>query len=144
MTRDNPESLATDLSVIAVRLVRWLRAADAAPALSGPEASAMSVIVYVDGVTPSRLAELEQVKRPTITRLLDGLVQRGLVRKQENLDDKRSSLLFATSDGLKLWQAGQLRRIAPLADRVAGLKPEELRQLRSALPLLRALTEPPQ
>ena len=144
MVDDKPQSLAADLTVIAVRLVRWLRAADPSPALSGPEASAMAVIVYSDGITPSRLAELEQVKRPTITKLIDGLVQRGLVQRLENLDDKRSSLLAATRKGREVWEAGQLRRIAPLADRIETLNPEERRQFEAAMPLLAKITEPPQ
>lgn len=143
MGDDKPESLAADLTVMAVRLVRWLRAADPSPALSGPEASAMAVIVYSEGITPSRLAELEQVKRPTITKLIDGLVQRGLVQRLKNPDDKRSSIMVATHKGHEVWEAGQLRRIAPLADRIETLPPEERRQLEAAMPLLAKVTEPP-
>lgn len=144
MADDKPESLAVDLTVMAVRLVRWLRTADPSPALSGPEASAMAVIVYSDGITPSRLAELEQVKRPTITKLIDGLVERGLVERLDNPDDKRSSFLVATRKGRKVWEAGQLRRIAPLAERIETLNPEERRQFKAAMPLLAKITEPPQ
>lgn len=143
MQNDKPESLAADLTVMAVRLVRWLRAADPSPALSGPEASAMAVIVYSEGITPSQLAELEQVKRPTITNLVDGLVKRGLVERRGNPDDKRSSIVFATRKGLEVWQAGQLRRVAPLAERIGALTAEERQQFEAALPLLAKITEPP-
>jgi DNA-binding MarR family transcriptional regulator len=144
MSDDKPESLAADLTVMAVRLVRWLRAADPSPALSGPEASAMAVIVYSEGITPSRLAELEQVKRPTITKLIDGLVERGLVQRLGNPDDKRSSIMVATRKGREVWEAGQLRRVAPLADRIESLSPDERFQFEAAMPLLAKLTEPPQ
>lgn len=144
MAHDKPESLAADLTVMAVRLVRWLRAADPSPALSGPEASAMAVIVYSEGITPSRLAELEQVKRPTITKLIDGLVERGLVERCDNPNDKRSSFLVATRKGRDVWEAGQLRRIAPLADRIETLSAEERRQFEAAMTLLAKITEPPQ
>lgn len=142
MADGNPQSLANEFSIMAVRLVRWLRAADPSPALSGPEASAMAVIVYSGGVTPSRLAELEQVRRPTISRVLEGLEKRGLVRRDVDPDDKRSSIISPTLQGLDLWQAGQLRRVAPLAERIAALDADERRQLVAVMPLLSKLTDP--
>ncbi|MDB5671680.1 MAG: MarR family transcriptional regulator [Alphaproteobacteria bacterium] len=143
MHDDKAQSLANELSIMAVRLVRWLRAVDEAPALSGPEASAMAVIVHSGRITPSALAALEQVRRPTITRVVDGLVERRLVRRERHPDDMRASLIVATEDGLALWLAGQVRRAAPLAARIAGLEPEERHQLASVLPLLGRLAAPP-
>lgn len=135
--------LASDLSIMAVRLIRWLRAADELPALSGPQASAMAVIIYSDGITPSALADLEQVRRPTITRVVDELVARRLVRRGPHPTDKRGSVLTATDEGLALWEAGQLRKIAPLTDRIRELAPEERRQLEQVIPLLKRVMEPP-
>ena len=142
MTESNAQSLANEFSIMAVRLVRWLRAADPSPALSGPEASAMAVIVYTGGATPSRLAELEQVRRPTISRVLEGLENRGFVRRDVDPDDKRSSIISPTRQGMELWQAGQLRRVAPLAKRIAALDADERQQLVAIMPLLSKLTDP--
>lgn len=143
METDKAQSLATDLSIMAVRLTRWLRALDEAPALTGPEASAMAVIVHSGGITPSALADLEQVRRPTITGVVDGLVERGLVRRERHPHDMRASMVVATDDGQALWLAGQLRRIAPLAARIAELAPRERQQLERIMPLLGRITAPP-
>lgn len=140
---DKSQALANELSIIAVRLIRWLRAADALPALTGPQASAMAVIIYSGGVTPSALAGLEQVRRPTITRVVNELVQRGLVRRGPHPTDKRGSVLTATDKGLALWEAGQLRKVAPLTDRIDELGPQERRQLEEAMPLLRRIMGAP-
>lgn len=140
---DKSQALANELSILAVRLIRWLRAADALPALTGPQASAMAVIAYSDGVTPSALAGLEQVRRPTITRLVNELVQRGLVRRGPHPTDKRGLVLTATDEGLAIWEAGQLRKVAPLTDRIDELGPQERRQLEDAMPLLRLIMGTP-
>ena len=41
--------------------------------LTGPRASALSVLVFRGPLTMSQLAEAEQVRRPTITRLVPKL-----------------------------------------------------------------------
>ena len=136
-------SIANEISIMAVRLIRWLRAADEAAALSGPLTSAMAVIVHSGGIAPSALAELEQVRRPTITRLVDELVERGLVRREPHPTDKRGSIVVATAEGLALWQTGQLRATAPLAARIDTLAPDERQRLEEILPLLGRVLEPP-
>jgi DNA-binding MarR family transcriptional regulator len=112
------------------------------PALTGPQASAMPVIIYSSGITPSVLADLEQVRRPVITRLVDELASRRLVRRGPHPTDNRGSVLTATVEGLALWEAGQLRKIAPLTDRIKGLGPQERRRFEEAMPLLRRIMEP--
>lgn len=136
-------SLANELSIMAVRLIRWLRTADEASALTGPLTSAMAVIVHSGGIAPSVLAELEQVRRPTITRVVDELVARGLVRREPHPTDKRGSVVVATSEGLARWRTGQLRATAPLAARIEALGPDERHQLEEIMPLLARIMEPP-
>lgn len=135
--------IANELSIMAVRLIRWLRAADETSALSGPLTSAMAVVIHSGGIAPSALAELEQVRRPTITRLVDELVSRGLVRRQPHPTDKRGSIVVATAEGLALWRTGQLRATAPLAARIDALAPDERQRLEAILPLLGRVMEPP-
>ena len=136
-------SIANEISIMAVRLIRWLRAVDETAALSGPLTSAMAVVVHSGGIAPSALAELEQVRRPTITRLVDELVSRGLVRREPHPTDKRGSIVVATAQGLALWRTGQLRATAPLAARIDALDPDERQRLEAILPLLSRIMEPP-
>lgn len=142
MTDPKSRVLATDLSVLATRLTRWLRAADDAPSLSGPEASAMAVVIHSNGITPSRLAQYEQVRRPTITRTIDSLVNRDFVQRDPDPTDRRGTIIQATAAGREMWNAGQARRIEPLAERVSALNMVERRQLEQALLLLEKLVNP--
>ena len=143
MHADKSRRLAVEMSVAAVRLVRWLRAADDAPALSGPEASALAVVIHSDGVSPSALAQLEQVRRPTMTRVINALVARGLVARAAHPTDGRAVILCPTERGRALWMAGQLRRVAPLAERIAELSQAEAELIEGVVPLLLRLSAPP-
>src|SRR5260221_13290974 len=73
-------AVADRLHSAAIHLLRRLRVEDKAIGLSGPRTSALSVIVFRGPVTMSALAEAEQVRPPTMTRLVDGLERRGPVR----------------------------------------------------------------
>lgn len=137
------KELANELSIFAVRLIRWLRAADATPALSGPEASALAVVIYAGEITPSALAELEQVRRPTIARVLDALEARGLIRREPHGTDRRSVTIVATEAGMTLWQAGQSRRAEPLVAALSTLSADDRARLREALPILQRLLKTP-
>jgi DNA-binding MarR family transcriptional regulator len=143
METSKSHSLANELSIMAVRLIRWLRAVDTGSALSDPLTSAMAVIVHSGGIAPSALAELEQVRRPTITKVVDELVNRGLVRRERHATDGRGTMVVATDEGLALWRAGQLRATAPLAERIEALDADELRRFEEALPLFARIMEPP-
>src|SRR6266699_3103589 len=90
-------AVADRLHSAAIHLLRRLRVEDKALGLSGPRASALSVIVFRGPITMGALAEAEQVRRPTITRLVDGLERRGLVRRLNDPTDGRVQLVEASA-----------------------------------------------
>ena len=125
--------------MVAVLLVRWLRLADPDPQLTGPEASALSVVVFAGAITPSALADMEQVTRPSIARTVRQLEGKGLIVRQENPEDRRSVILAPTPAGLTLMAAGQRRRIRPLTEALAALPTDRRRDLEAALPVLETI-----
>lgn len=141
---DKPLVTAIDLTVAAVRLIRWLRAIDPAPAFTPAQASALSVIIHSGGITPSQLAEHEGVRRPTISRLIEELETQGHIQRARHDEDQRSSVLTVTPSGLGLWLVGQDRRARPLAARIAALPAADRRTLERAVALLMALPEQPE
>src|SRR2546425_13173700 len=74
-------AIADRLHSAAIHLLRRLRVEDKAIGLSGPRASALSVIVFRGPIAMGGLAEAEQVRAPTITRLVASLELGGLVRR---------------------------------------------------------------
>ena len=129
-------AIADRLHSAAIHLLRRLRVEDRALGLSGPRASALSVIVFRGPITMSALAEAEQVRRPTITRLVDGLERRGLVRRVNDPADGRVQLVAATSAGKRLLQKGRARRVERLMQGVMQLSEEEQRVLARAADLM--------
>ncbi len=76
------------------------------------------------------LARLEGVAAPTMTRMMDVLVQRGLVERNPDPDDGRASLLDLTEAGrveMARVRAERARRLEALLE---PLSPDQLNQLR--------------
>jgi DNA-binding MarR family transcriptional regulator len=140
MTQDNA-LLADRLVRSAVLLTRWLRAADPAPQLSGPQASALAIIVNSDGIKPSALATLEEVKRPTIARTIAQLEALGLIARHPDAADGRSVTLRATSQGQAVFEAGQQRRLEPLRAALDRLPASTIAGLDDAVSMLQEVLD---
>ncbi len=134
-----PATIADRLHSAAIHVLRRLRVEDKAIGLSGPRASALSVIVFRGPVTMSALAEAEQVRPPTITRLVAGLERRGLVRRVSDARDGRVQLVEATAAGRRLLNRGRARRVARLAHGVAQLTTNDQDVLARAAELMENL-----
>ena len=134
-----PTTIADRLHSAAIHVLRRLRVEDKAIGLSGPRASALSVIVFRGPVTMSGLAEAVQVRPPTITRLVEGLERRGLVRRVSDARDGRVQLVEATAAGRRLLNRGRARRVARLAQGVAQLTTDDQEILRRAAELMESL-----
>src|SRR5271156_709486 len=117
----NSEEIADQLHSAAIHLLRKLRKEDEGSGLNAPRLSALSVIVFGGPVTLGDLAAAEQVRPPTMTRIVNALEEQGLVLKKQNTDDGRSPLISATPAGKKLWMEGRARRVRALAKQIAAL-----------------------
>ena len=131
-----PVALAGRLHSAAIHLLRLVRAHDAATGLSAPAASALSVIVFGGPLTLGELAAAEQVRPPTITRLVQGLERRGLVRRERDPRDRRVQRVHATLRGRRVLLAARERRVAALAAALAGLKRADRALLERAVGIL--------
>ncbi|HEX4936461.1 MAG TPA: MarR family transcriptional regulator, partial [Gemmatimonadaceae bacterium] len=120
----------------AIHLLRRLRAEDRRTGLSGPRASALSVLVFGGPRTLGELAAAEQVKPPTMTRLVTALEARGLVTREGDAHDARLVRVRATPEGIRLLQEGRARRIARLQVALEGLDGEQLATLADATDIL--------
>lgn len=131
-----PAGVADRLHGVAIHLLRRLRQEDRATGLSGPRASALSVVVFGGPVTVGELAAAEQVKPPTMTRLVSALEAGGLVRREADASDARLTRVRATARGIRLLHEGRGRRVARLRSRLQELPPGELATLGDAAAIL--------
>jgi DNA-binding MarR family transcriptional regulator len=106
--------------------LRRLRTEDDALGISPPRLSALSVVVFAGPIGVSALAAAEGVTAPTMSRLLDGLERDGLIARGSDPSDARGVLIRATPKGTRMLRQGRRRRIATLAEGLAGLSREEL------------------
>ena len=91
-----------------------------------------------DGVTQSELADILQVEKATLGRLLDRLEAKGWVRRENHADDRRAKRVFLTEEiepALKAMRAAaaDLRR-----DALAGLSGEDQTRFVDALLAIKA------
>ncbi len=130
---------ADALHSAAIHMLRRVRAEDRWMDLSGPRLSALSVIVFAGPVTITRLAEVEQVRTPTISRLIADLEQEGLVNRIVGPQDKRVRLVTATEKGQRLLQQGRDRRVQKLATDLQALSTSDRKILARAAGILKNL-----
>lgn len=131
-----PGELADRLHSAAIHLLRRLRREDDASGLPAPQLSALSVIVFGGPITLGALAVAEQVRPPTITRLVEKLERVGLVERSTDSTDRRVARVAATPKGVKLLHAGRHRRVASLAASLRELPASERAALAKAVPIL--------
>lgn len=134
---EDAEALADHLHSAAIHLLRQLRKEDDASGLSAPRLSALSVVVFGGPLTLGELARAEQVKPPTMTRIVTGLEREGLVKRKGDPHDRRLTHIEATSKGQKVLTAGRARRVKKLATAVSHMEKKELAELRRGVQLLR-------
>jgi len=123
----------------AIRVLRMVRAEDAQAGVGPAQLSALSVLVFVGEKTVGELAVLEQVRPPTMSRIVDGLAQKKLVERVSSSSDRRSVQITATPAGRKLLLAGKARRVRALAKRFEGLTRHEVETLHAAAQIMARL-----
>lgn len=133
------EHIANELHSLSIGLLRAVKRADMASGSTAPRLSALSVIVFSGFITLGDLAEAEQVRPPTMTRIVHALELQGLVMKQQNPKDGRSALITATLKGKRFLLQGRARRVRPLSERIQALEAGERQRLSVALGTVRGL-----
>jgi DNA-binding MarR family transcriptional regulator len=135
------EAVATRLHSASIRLLRLLRREDEVAGMSGPRLSALSVIVFAGPLSLAELAAAEQVRAPTMSRIVDALVEAGMVTRTTVASDRRKIRIAATKAGEQLLKAGQQRRVRALAERLGRLAESERRALARGVEIMERLVK---
>jgi DNA-binding MarR family transcriptional regulator len=136
-----PETLAAAdrLHSAAIHLLRRVRSQDAAAGIGPAQLSALSVLVFAGPKALGELATAEQVKPPTMSRIVAGLKRSRLVEITPDAHDARRLNIRATAKGTRLLQQGRRRRIEYLAAHLDSLTTNELAQLGAGAAILEEL-----
>jgi DNA-binding MarR family transcriptional regulator len=127
---------ADRLHSAAIHLLRRLRVRDRESGVGPAQLSALSVLVLGGGPRSlGELAEAEQVRPPTMSRIVAGLVRAGLVRRGKTEDGRRVRL-EATVKGTRTLEEGRQRRVESLAHAVSSLSGEDREKLGGMIEVL--------
>jgi DNA-binding MarR family transcriptional regulator len=133
-----PAELTSRLRMVTMKLSRLLRQHNG-PELSPALVSALASVARCGRVTVGRLAELEGVQPPSMTRIVAKLEELGLVTRAVDGTDRRIARLTITPPGERLLGEVRLRRNELLAARLADLGPADVATIEAALPALERL-----
>jgi DNA-binding MarR family transcriptional regulator len=133
-------AVADDLHSAAIHVLRGVRQEDERTGVGPARLSALSVLVFAGPMRLTRLAGIEQVKPPTMTKVIAGLEAAGLVRRRADAQDGRAVRLEATRRGITLLQEGRRRRVERLASALESLTLEEVDVLARAAAIMERLS----
>jgi DNA-binding MarR family transcriptional regulator len=143
LTSSRPPSVpevASRLRLAVTRTARRMRQ-ESDPSLSPTQTAALATIERRGPLTPSELASIERVQRPTISRVAARLVEAGLIERLPDELDRRGARLRVTDEGRRRLHEVRSRKTAYLAQRIERLGPEERDLLMRASDLLERLLE---
>lgn len=132
--------LASQLRLSVFRASRTLRRESQA-GIPPTLLAALSTIERHGPMTAGALAAHEQVRKPTVTRILSALVDEGLVERTPDPADRRMAWVQLTPMGRSLMRTVRRRTDRYLAQRLRKLDAEELATLERAAEILDRITE---
>jgi DNA-binding MarR family transcriptional regulator len=139
-TQRDLSGLAAHLRLVVTRTARRLRQ-HAGTDLGPSQTSALASIERHGPLTPSELARIERVQRPTATRIVARLEEAGLVERIADPTDGRSFTVSINADGRALMNRLRTRKNAYLARRLRALDDEDLATLDRAATILEDVLE---
>lgn len=89
---------------------------------------ALVLIKRHHGITSSELGQCLDMRKGSLTTLLDSLEERGLVERKTDTEDRRKSLLFLTARGEEFYQNMMARHEAVFLEMFSRLPQEDIDQ----------------
>ena len=132
--------LAPRLRAAVTRLNRRLRSS-ALGGISPGQASALAMIERLGAPALNELAAAEQVRPPSMTRLVDALESDGLVKRRVDDADRRCQRVTLTAAGRRELSTIRVKKTAFLEERLGELSDTDLDAVRQALDVLERLSE---
>src|SRR2546430_14993256 len=127
--------LADRLHSAAIHVLRRARRTDPLTGVSPAQLSALSVLMG-GPKTLGELAAAEQVRPPTMSRLVGEMQRARVARKVTDRVDKRVVRIHATAKGLRALESGRAMRIEAIERLVGGLEVNDVEALERAVSII--------
>ncbi len=112
------------------------------PGVSVPQFRVLAFLGRTGGASLSAVADRVGLSLPAMSRLVDGLVDRGLVHREESPEDRRRVLLRLTTRGRDLFRTARKGAQSRLAEALEALPPAHRTEVAMAMQILRPLFTP--
>ena len=130
-----------ELRILLQRVARRIRNNRRDESMSDSQLSVLFALEKEGDSSPSALAERERVSPPSMNRTLNGLEDRGLVRRDPSPDDARKVIVSLTAEGRELTRETRRLRTAWFSRQLAALTPDERAALEAAADVLRKIAD---
>ena len=131
-SRRHEGDVADRLHSAAIHLLRRARRTDPLTGVSPAQLSALSVLMS-GAKTLGELAAAEQVRAPTMSRLVSEMERAGVARKVGDRDDARVVRVHATPKGLRALSRGRAMRIDAIERLLGDLEADDLAAVERAV-----------
>ena len=125
-----------------MRAIRRVMRSHRTPDLSIPQFRALGFLRKHEGASLSDVADHIGLQPPTMSKMIDALVARGLVQRNQDPEDRRRVTLALSGKGRKLWQKARQATNDYLTEKLAALPDEDLLLIVRAMECLRPLFTP--
>lgn len=127
------ESVGFMMSQTYRKLTQWSGQCLKEYGLTTEQWSVLYRIGKYDGINQKEIAQRAAKDQPTTARILDGLLQKGLIEKMISPVDRRAYLVYLTEAGRALLAETIPVERQALAEAVRGIEPERLDMLKEIL-----------
>jgi len=103
--------------------------------------SALASIQRHGPLRPGDLSRIEVVTKPTMTRILTELEQRGFIEREADPSDGRAFMVSITAAGAAAVEEARSTRTGIVADLIAELAPEDVAAIAGALDALERVAQ---
>ncbi|HYB68186.1 MAG TPA: MarR family transcriptional regulator [Candidatus Acidoferrales bacterium] len=109
------------------------------PDLTVPQFRTLAFVNRNEGSSLLDVANHMGLTPPSACRLVDGLITRGMMTRQDNPADRRRVRLAATPSGMTILEASRRKTMAYLADKLKGVSAEDREIIVKAMEALRSV-----
>ena len=136
---DDCAKLVMDVAPLVMRTIRAEMRRHRASDLSVPQFRTLAFLSHHEGASLSVVAEHIGLTLPSMSKMIEGLVDRGLVKREMHPDDRRRVTLALTARGQSLFESAHSATQACLAEQIATLSTTDRATVAQAMRILRPL-----
>ena len=128
-----------DAVPLVMRAIRAEMRSHRTPDISVPQFRALAFLRRNEGSSLSDLAEHVGLTLPSVSKMVDGLVERDLVRRETQHSDRRRLKLSLTERGRRMLETARTATQSCLAQKLATLSPSERAKVARTMELFQRL-----